>query len=394
MSTPAHAWQPVRPAERYSSLDLLRGFALFGVLIINLLDFFRLSLWEHILHFHSHPGWANHAVDFIAATLIEFKAFNCFAFTFGVGMAIQAERANARGLLPEWFLLRRFLVLLAFGIFHMVLISNVDILMLYAVCGLTLTLLIRLPGPVLAVAGLAAIYLPTLPALNLPFPSGPELQNWANAATQHYGHGSFFDIVAFRWKETRIMIAPLLFGSAQNTAGMMLLGMAAWRASIIRTPERFRRQLWVFAAVVGPIGLANSLHEWLPAIPHIRLIGTYVPLALAYTACLLAARGQSNSDDWTSRFAAAGQMALTNYLTQSIVLGLVFYSYGGGLFGRVAPASAALFAVVFYAAQLSFSQWWLRQYRFGPCEWLWRSATYGHLQPMARHTAAAVAHGQ
>ena len=146
-------WQPVAAAERYSSLDLVRGFALFGVLLINLLYFFRVSLFSHILQFHSHGGWANRAVDLLAAEFIEFKAINLFSLTFGIGVAIQWERAKLRGGRAEVFLIRRFLILLAVGACHMVLVSNVDILMLYSLCGLLMIPALRLPA-----AGLIPIF--------------------------------------------------------------------------------------------------------------------------------------------------------------------------------------------------------------------------------------------
>jgi uncharacterized protein len=387
--------QPVQPSERFSSLDLLRGFALFGVLLINLLDFFRVSLWDHVLRFHSDPGALNHAIDIFAAGVVEFKAFNLFAFTFGIGMAIQAERRQLRGANAELFLVRRFLVLLVIGAIHMTLIANVDILMLYAVCGLVLILLLRLPAVLLTFAGVAAIYLPTLLPLGPSLPPQAELRHWAILAAQHYGHGSFADIAAFRWQETRSLIAPLLFETAQNTAGMMLLGIAAWRSGVIRAPGRFRMQLWIFCVIAGLAGATNTVRDVLSratgntfVLPHfIRVIGAEAPLALCYGALLLAMLGDPKRiPAWAARFAAAGQMALTNYLIQSLVLGFIFYGFGLGLFGRLAPAPAAAFAVAFYTAQLFFSQWWLARYRFGPCEWLWRSLTYGQRQPMRRNT--------
>src|SRR3978361_598810 len=91
-------WEPLPAAARYQTLDLLRGFALFGVLMVNLLTFFRVSLFQAIVHPHSHPGRANYAVDFVMATLLEFKAFNLFSLTFGMGVAVQAERAWRRGI--------------------------------------------------------------------------------------------------------------------------------------------------------------------------------------------------------------------------------------------------------------------------------------------------------
>src|SRR5690349_3203782 len=95
--TAGKSWKPVQVSERYTTLDLLRGFALFGVLIVNLLYFFRVSLFAHIGRFHMDGGWANHAVDFLVAGLLEFKAFDLFSLTFGIGVAIQAERAKLRG---------------------------------------------------------------------------------------------------------------------------------------------------------------------------------------------------------------------------------------------------------------------------------------------------------
>src|ERR1041384_4945405 len=240
----AHAagtsWEPIKPSERYTSLDLLRGFALFGVLIVNLLYFFRESLFGHVLKFHSHPGWANHAVDTLVTVLIEFKAFNLFSLTFGVGVAIQAERAAQRGARVAPFLLRRFLILLLFGICHLTLISNVDILTLYAVCGLLLIPLLPLPAGVLAVAGLAAIYLPPALPREPIFPSASVLQAHAAAATRIYSSGSFGEILAFRWHETKDLISPLLIVSAQKTLGLMLIGVALWRFGLIRKPQGYR----------------------------------------------------------------------------------------------------------------------------------------------------------
>src|SRR6266513_348502 len=90
-------WQPLAQTERYAALDVIRGISLFGVLLVNLLTLFRVSLFQHILTFHTHPGWANHLVDELVSGLVEFKAFTLFSLMFGVGVAIQAERAVTRG---------------------------------------------------------------------------------------------------------------------------------------------------------------------------------------------------------------------------------------------------------------------------------------------------------
>jgi uncharacterized protein len=350
-------WSPVAGKERYNSLDLLRGFALYGVLIVNLLYFFRISIFTHIFAFHSHPGWANHAIDEIVSQLIEFKSFALFSLSFGIGVGVQADRAHRRGVAVETFLARRFLVLLAFGICHMVLIANVDILILYVVCGLALIPLLRLPAWLLAMIGLAAIFLPSAVSRLAQMPPSPEIRVHAELATRMYAHAGFASLVEFRWAETLHYIVPLLVGVAQESFGLMLVGIAVWRSGVVREPARFRKLLWGISLVTGAIGL--GLHQ-------------HVPLAFAYGAALLAWRAPA-----LAPFAALGRMALTNYLMQSVVFALVFYGYGLGLFGRLDPLTAAVFGTAFYVCQLWFSKWWLSRYRFGPCEWVWRSLTYG-----------------
>ena len=374
---------PIEAGERYSTLDLLRGLALFGVLLVNLLYFFRLSLFDRFLRFHSHAGWWNHAVDLFVAELIEFKAINLFSLTFGVGVAIQAERATSRG--AEAFLIRRFLTLLAFGMAHMVLISNVDILMLYAICGLLMIPLLRLPIPALGIIGVAAIYLPPVLSRLSTFPSEPILRAHAAEATRIYGHANFGTILEFRWLETQTFIAPLLLMTAQRTFGLMLVGVALWRAGVVQNPHRYRRWLWAACLVGGVIGLfATTAEVWsqstgTPVAPALVMFGSHVPLAFAYAAALLI---WSPSRGFWTPVAAMGRIALTNYLAQSILFALLFYGYAFGLFGRLSPSSAAIIGVAVYAGQLWFSVWWLNRYRFGPFEWLWRSASYRRLQPM------------
>jgi uncharacterized protein len=318
-----------------------------------------------MVQFHSHEGWANHAIDDLAARLVEFKAFDLFAFTFGMGVAVQWERSRVRGGAAETFLVRRFLVLLAFGAGHMILVSNVDILTLYALCGLCLIPLLRLPAVLLAIAGVAAICLPSI--LSASLPNEAILRAHAAEATRIYAQGTFASILEFRWNETRELILPILVGIAQRTFGLMLLGTAIWRAGVIREPQRYRWLLMAFGIVAGIIGLIWQVD---------------IPLAFAYACGLLVWRRSSRADALTAPFAAAGRMAFTNYLTQSLIFGLIFYGYGFGLFGRLDPATALVLAIPLYVAQLWLSTWWLQRYRFGPFEWLWRSLTYGRRQPM------------
>jgi len=326
-------WRPIQASERFTVLDFIRGVALFGVLIVNLLYFFRISLFAHIVEPKQDRDW----IDLFVSRFIEFKAFALFSFVFGISVAVQTERARARGVNPEKFLARRFLILLLFGAIHLVFISNVDILTLYAVCGMLLIPFLRLPAPALGIAGFALLWAPWSIYRGESIPDEAVMRAHAIDATRVYGHGTFAAILAFRWDETKNLIAPLLFAVAQRTFGLMLLGMAVWRFGVVRA---------------------------LPGSPR-------------------AAR-------FTAPFAAAGQMALTNYLTQSLVFSTLFYGYGLGLFGRLDTGAATALGVTFYGLQLCFSTWWLSRYRFGPFEWLWRSLTYGRMQPMGLQSGSRI----
>jgi uncharacterized protein len=248
-----------------------------------------------------------------------------------------------------------------------VLISNVDILTLYALCGLCLIPLLRLQAIVLALAGVAAIYLPTVLSGFQGWPNDAIVRAHAAEATRIYAQGTLAAILEFRWRETIQYILPILLGIAQKTFGLMLVGIAAWRSGVIRDPQPYRGVLLVCGLGLGIIGVVWSLD---------------LPLASAYACAILQWKRSGRSLAIAAPFAAAGRMAFTNYLTQSLILSFMFYGYGLGLFGRLDPVTGLLIAFALYAAQLGFSTWWLRRYRFGPFEWLWRSFTYGRRQPM------------
>jgi len=169
----------------------------------------------------------------------------------------------------------------------------------------------------------------------------------------------------------------------------MGLGAAAWRSGVFREPWRHRRLLEAVAVAgifVGGPATALSVYSASTGAamgipPLVVEAGSYLPLALGYASGLLLALQLPTVARVAGPFAAVGQMALTNYLMQSVVLSLLFYGYGLGLHG-IGSASASAIGLAVYAVQITFSRWWLSSYRFGPVEWLWRSLTYGRRQPM------------
>ncbi|HYI94380.1 MAG TPA: DUF418 domain-containing protein [Bryobacteraceae bacterium] len=364
-----NARHPAPLPERSHHIDVIRGLALFGVLLVNELTMYRVPLLEHVLA----PGAGKSPLDSLVsqavAILLEFKALTIFSFLFGAGMAIQSERGAANDASTTRFLARRLGWLALFGLVHMVAISNGDILALYAVCGLMLLPVLRLSSLALAYIGAALIVVPEIVPFRPSLPSADEAAAHLIRAREVYSTGSFENLTSFRLYEIGALILPLLAGIAPRTIGVMMWGVAGWRSGILQKPGEHKGTLTV--AFVCAISAA----PWSPLI-----------VAVAYVSGFLLVLPKLR-ESTVAGFAAVGRMALTNYLLQSVILGFVFYGYGFGLLGRVGTATAAALGVLLYVIQVKVSSLWLGYFQFGPMEWVWRSLAYREWQQMRRVSA-------
>jgi uncharacterized protein len=384
---------PVTEDERYAQIDILRGGALLGVLLVNLLISFRVSLLHHLVDFHTHPGRANQAVDLLLGILVEEKAITLFSFLFGVSMAIHVERSRTRGERYLPVALRRLLGLLAIGAFHLVFIWNGDILMEYALAGCVTLPALWLPRRWGLGTALALLILTTLPVpLPLPHVDWVALRGHVEAATRVYASGGYREIFLFRQHETAVLFFPLLCGILPRTVGVMLLGQYVWRCGLLRSPQTHRALLRWVAGLGIPLGILVNIsmaamaysHRSLGAFEEVVHLLSILPMSAGYVALLLLLLLRPPVRQALSGAGAVGRMALSCYLTQSVVLGFLFYGYGLGLFGRLGAAVTAPLGFALFGLQMAGSLRWLGRYQFGPVEWLWRSMTYRRLQPLRR----------
>ena len=406
---PPGEFNPVRAEERILILDVLRGFAMFGVLWSNLNDWYGTT--DAISGFQ-------HALEFFQNWLIESRFYYLLGFLFGMGFAIQLTRAEERGVDVRVMFMRRMAVLLGIGILHGTLIWRGDVLTQYALLGMLLLFFRRLsPRALLAAAAATLFLLPYLiniaiAATGLKFPARlPDDQiNWI------YMHGTFTQIVSrgaldylFWYRRWPLFVFPAF-------VTLFVLGLWAVRVDLVkRLMARRSRLLWVLvAAVAGTlIGayVQTNLGKWWPPPKSPPTLGEVafslraLRLTIAQTAWHLFA--WSNTVVYAAALAllvsvpagarllaplaAVGRMSLTTYLTQSLVSVTLFYHYGFGWYGRVGHGGMLTLTVTLFALQMAASVWWLGRYRFGPMEWLWRSAAYGRLQPMHRKTERPVA---
>ena len=404
---------PVAPKQRIATVDILRGFALLGILLVNMQQFN--GSFVGIIAALDKPvttldQWAIWFVDFFA----EGKFYSIFALLFGLGLALQYQRAEAQGAHFGSYWLRRMAVLLVIGLVHAYLIWTGDILILYSLLGALLLLWRKARPATLLIWTLALLLLPllinaalwalvTLGAQSMGEAAMAEVLDEAMGgyavqvaeADRIYATGSYIAITWQRVAEMNLVFSTLPF-FAPNIFAMMMLGLYAGKRRIFEElPAHLPliRKLWVWGLVIGVIG--NFLYVYFGeqasrTMPSPQLLVSVTgqtfgapALAIFYMTSLTLLAQRS---DWQRRLAPlsyVGRMALTNYLLQSIICTLIFYGYGLGLYGKFGAAGTIVLAVAIYVLQVFFSNWWLRRFQFGPMEWLWRTLTYGRWQPMA-----------
>lgn len=336
--------------------------------------------------------------------LISGKFITIFAALFGIGFAIQMERAMARrgGVA---FYGRRMLALFIIGLAHSLLVWWGDILTNYAVCGFFLLGFRTAPQRTVLVWGhflywfmvalFAGVYIATLNGLKIPPDEPLKIPEIIHA----YGQGTIREVFAIRTHEWLDANSFILF--LTRIVGIFLFGLYIWRQGYLRDPAQ-HLDWWKRAQRIGfPIGLIGNgiavalVWRFDPDLERPQLISVVMfaiyslaipALSLAYVATVVRLW---QDPIWQRRllpFSYVGRMALTNYLLQSIIFTTIFYSYGLGLYGRVGPFADVFLAIAVYTLQIPFSMWWLSRHRYGPMEWVWRRMTYGSFATSRSHS--------
>ena len=392
--------KPVSPSERVELLDVLRGFALFGVLVSNIV---QVATDRFVVPPETLKQLATADVDAVVTSafklLVYGKFITIFGLLFGLGFAVQGQRAAARGTTAVPVYLRRLGWLLLFGLTHLVLLWWGDILHDYALAGLLLLLLHRRGDKTLLALGVGFALLPFAVirvVSRLLSPSAPsEPATETPDLLSSLLSGNYFEVqVANLSLYTSHITVWLGLGLVLHSLGYFLLGYLLGRRRILHDVGRHRAALRRAAAWGLAVGLPLNVFyvgsgklwplpaglPWRPLASLSFAVG-FIALSTAYVAAVALL---FQSPRWRRRLlwlAPVGRMALTNYLAQSLVYLLAFTGVGLGLYGKVGASVAVAVALFVFALQIASSRWWLERFRFGPAEWLWRSLTYGKPQP-------------
>jgi uncharacterized protein len=386
---------PVIHNARHDLIDALRGFALAGVLMVNLASFTQFDFLDEPARAALPTAGFDAVALQVMELLVNIKAITLFSLLFGLGFAIQLERAEARGTDGRRRFVRRLLWLGAIGLIHSYLIWWGDILLTYAAVGLLLVLFRRASDRSLLVFGIAF-------ALLAPPLLSPWMREWLvwlprqsvmfGQALRGFSSPRFLDALS-----TNIDMAS--WARVWNWALIwFVLGRWAGRRQLFQQPERQRpliQRIFVVSLLISVLsaGLQLLQEPMRAAFPLLasdtarfitRVLLRAGPLALgiAYATGFTLLYIKPRWNRALRVLAPAGRMALTHYLTQSIYCIVIFYGFALGIGTRLGVQGWLLAWLLVYGAQVAYIHWWLARFRFGPVEWLWRSLTYGALQPM------------
>ncbi len=369
--------RPVSPAERIQALDILRGFALFGVLLAY-------TVWNLGSPPEETYNSTERLLNQVLSVLVDTKFYTLFAFLFGLGFSIQLTRAVDRGISIVPVYCRRLLALFLIGLLHALLLRNGDILVPYAAMLFILLLFRHASNQVVAFGAILGLLFPYV-ARNIwelsgmPLPQRPDAEGLGYFAENYAWVKYWYSTAIFSWPSS----LPMFFFGLFMGRRRFFKDIPAHRKVLTRALVGglclgvfiylVRETLFTSWPYSGPgfirqltFGLLWSAHAWCTAI--------------FYAALLMLLALSSSWQRWLAPLAAVGRMALTNYLLQAIII--VPLCAGSGLFGRFTPTLGVILALAVWSIQVPASIWWLKRFRYGPFEWIWRSLTYGRIQPI------------
>ena len=429
--------EPVRSRERLSSLDILRGIAVLGILVMNIYVFaMPFAAYTNPLPM---GGTEPHNIGtwFVTHIFFDQKFMTIFSMLFGAGVILMGGRAEDRGANFAPIFYRRQFWLMVIGLVHAYLIWFGDILFFYSLCGMIVYLFRKKSAKTLIIFSL--FVLPIVPLINYASgeyvidlqqrvgsyeqkaAAGEELSEDEQAAIDEWTEMLPFmlpgeeevakDVAAYRGNYVDALKHRAPFVAMFHTEGflffglwrigaLMLLGMALMKLDVLsanRSTSFYRNMIFAGYGAGLPIMLYSAwsmnAHQWDPLWAfRIGLLPNYVGsilVAFGHIGIVMLIVKTGAMAKLMARFAAVGRMALTNYLMHSVVMTTIFYGYGLGLYGEIPRMQQMLFVAGMLFVQLIVSPWWLARYRFGPVEWLWRTLTYWQRQPFKRAPQAA-----
>jgi uncharacterized protein len=401
--------------DRILTLDTVRGVAVMGILLLNIIAFSMPAPAYFNPAAYGGSTGADLAVWLANFVFFDGKMRGLFSFLFGASMLLVIDRAEARGESAARVHYARMVWLLVFGLVHMWLIWWGDILSHYALIGMIAFLFRKMRVSQMIGLGIALLFVELVATSFIPItvtmaqadPGSKDLADALRALNKGFGtppaawiteqialhRGSWWSIAVHRFKDMQIMPVLGLVQFGWETLAYMLFGMAGLRSGMLTGSwDRARYLKWAATGIGTALPVYALIAAWIVSQQFSLIAVTagvmpatvpFRPLAIVGWASLIILLMRPGGF-LTTRIAAAGRMAFSNYLGTSLICTTLFYGYGLGWFGEMSRAEVYLVVFAVWAGMLIWSKPWLDRFAYGPLEWLWRSLSRGQLQPICR----------
>ncbi len=405
---------PVAPTERIQMLDVFRGFAILGILMVNMQIFYK-PVSFMMLGSQSGGDFIKVLSESFIKFFFEGKFYVLFSMLFGYGFWLFINKQVSDGVRIIPVFRRRLFFLLLFGIAHFVFLWGGDILFFYALFGFFLILsrnisderliswaipLALVPSIITGIFMIMAWAFSGIPEAAAGMEKGmAENAAFYKALSEEaylvHTTGNYREIFNMRLREWMTLTQGAILFFYPVVLGMFLFGAWIARGGYVKNYTEqlplIRKVFWWSLAAGIPLNTlyAISYQYSQPSILNFwAFLGTFthttggVSFALLYTSAIILLTAKGGLKSFSRALIPVGRMALTNYLLHSIICTTLFYAYGFGLMGKVEIWQGIVLTFVIFALQIPFSKWWLSRFRYGPFEWLWRSLTYWKIQPL------------
>lgn len=384
--------------NRIVTLDIIRGFAILGIFLVNMPSF---TGSESMIY-----TGIDKTIRMLFDLFVQTKFYTIFSFLFGLGFYIFMTRAEARGEKVFRLFSRRLFVLLMFGILHIVLLWEGDILHTYAITGFFLLLFYRCKPKTILIWAFSLILFfqfllgssALLTYISEQFDGSDHFSEEMKQDTLSRGQEkidayttkSYGELLKWRIPNEEVELLYNIPFAIPDILGMFLLGLFAGKIDLFRRVKELKRKLRITQIITLLLSIpALAAIVWsyskLDEVTFMYSLGNYffvhfsgLTLSIFYIVSITLMLESQIWQRLLNPFRYVGQMALTNYLCQTFFGFIVFYGFG--LFGQVSLAKGLLYSISFYCVQLICSYFWLKKFQFGPFEWLWRAMTYGKVQ--------------
>jgi uncharacterized protein len=374
---------PISENERINSIDTMRGFAILGIFLTNMLAFH-----SPMLYLNPYVWWSTKSDQTIYSFIdffVQASFYPLFALLFGFGLMIMRERSVSKGFNFTPIAIRRLSMLLVIGCIHAFFIWHGDILINYAILALIALLFFWMSGKALLLTGILTYMIPNilfgllLFLATLVTPTNDYYHHdEAIKSVESYQNGTFWEITGQRfydWSQVNsIENSIILFF---NIFPFLLIGAGISKLNLVRNNMQNKKAIKVLLLIFVIVG---SLLKLLPFAVR-NLFSEYIQdifggplLAVSYALVIILLMEKHSAK--LQVFQAVGKLAISNYLFQSIVATLIFYNYGLGLYSKISVGTGTLLAITIFLIQAYISTKWVRSYHYGPVEWIWRAFSY------------------